>query len=173
MKIKIKLTDNEKESLKYRLEDTKEWMIEDKKTRPSKVKKKVKDLEERIMKDVPRADLFVGDFYEDCRYHPMVCVSIDRVDGELIGISLIDGKLDRCDYYHCGIAKLTPKQAVYWRLKGPDFSKEKLEEMKEANTPSYWEKTDKEHELAEWETKLSIELLKEKDWKKIKGDNNA
>jgi hypothetical protein len=174
---KIKLTDREKESLNYRLEDTKKWMVEEKQARPSKVKKKVKDLEERIMKDVASVDLFVGDFYEDCRYHPMVCVSIDRIDGELIGISLINGKLDRCDYYHCGIAKLTPKQAVYWRLRGPEFTKEKLEEMKEAdiaNTPegetsplSYWEKDKETPELTEWETKLSVELLKEKDWKRI------
>ncbi|MBC8427330.1 MAG: hypothetical protein H8D97_00415 [Proteobacteria bacterium] len=160
MGTKIKLTLKEKESLDIKLKD---WMIiEKKKVKQSKVKKKIK---ERIMKDVSKVDLFPGDFYEDCRYHPMLCISLDRVDGELIGLSLIDSKFRRCSYYHCGIQKLTPKQALYWRINGPEFTNVGISEGEESKF-SYWKEQNKDPELVKLEKKLGETI--EKDWKRTK-----
>lgn len=62
-----------------------------------------------------------GEIYEDCAYHPVLCVSIDEDDDEICGISLIDGSYPRCcSLRHCGVRKLTVKQAVHWKFHGPD-----------------------------------------------------
>ncbi len=60
-----------------------------------------------------------GDIYEDCAFHPVLCV---RVDGdEISGISLVDGSFPRsCSLSHCGVRKLTVQQAWQWRLHGPE-----------------------------------------------------
>ncbi|UUN29189.1 hypothetical protein [Streptomyces sp. FIT100] len=50
------------------------------------------------------ADIRVGDVYEDCSFHPVLCTEIDN-DGDVVlsGISLIDGTFPRsCDARHCG-----------------------------------------------------------------------
>ena len=52
----------------------------------------------------------VGDIYEDCAYHPVKCTHSDGDDVE--GISLLDGSEPRsCSIKHCGVKKLTQKQA--------------------------------------------------------------
>jgi hypothetical protein len=33
----------------------------------------------------------IGDIYEDCGFHPCLCVKIDEEDDEVQGISLVDG----------------------------------------------------------------------------------
>ena len=65
-----------------------------------------------------------GDFYEDCRYHPVLCVSADyspEVD-DLQGISLVDGGLGSCSPRHCGPWKLTAAEAIARRLDWAVFS---------------------------------------------------
>lgn len=59
-----------------------------------------------------------GQYYEDCSYHPCLCV---RVDGEVVsGISLIDGSYPRsCDVNHCGVIRLTFSQAMDRKFYGP------------------------------------------------------
>lgn len=59
----------------------------------------------------------VGDFYEDCRYHPMLCVWRDGDD--LTGVSLVTGKIGCCSASHCGIQKLDKYDAIYLRVCGP------------------------------------------------------
>jgi len=57
-----------------------------------------------------------GEIYEDCAYHPCLCVSVDKEGDEIWGISLIDGSHPRsCSLSHCGVIKLTVDQA--WRIK--------------------------------------------------------
>lgn len=51
----------------------------------------------------------MGDFYEDCRYHPMVCIEND--DGDLSGVSLVSGGIGSCSIGHCGVVRLTYQQA--------------------------------------------------------------
>jgi hypothetical protein len=55
----------------------------------------------------------VGDIYEDCAYHPVLCTSADYQEDELSGISLIDGSTPRsCSPTHCGPVRLTVEEAV-------------------------------------------------------------
>jgi hypothetical protein len=57
-----------------------------------------------------------GDIYEDCAYHPVVCVGVDYKDDDIWGVSLIDGTHPRsCSLIHCGVVKLTIEEA--WRIK--------------------------------------------------------
>jgi hypothetical protein len=66
------------------------------------------------------SDLRPGDFYEDCAYHPCVCVAVDPEDDEIRGISLVDGSFPRaCSGQHCGVRQLTFEEAVRWKLQGP------------------------------------------------------
>ena len=52
-----------------------------------------------------------GDFYEDCRYHPMLCIAVDEDEDDLDGISLIDGFIGSCSLTHCGVQSLTFEEA--------------------------------------------------------------
>jgi len=63
-------------------------------------------------------EIKVGEYYEDCSYHPCVCI---RVDGdELFGISLVDGSAGRCcSIINCGVVKLSLKEACELRFYGP------------------------------------------------------
>ncbi|MER6377966.1 hypothetical protein ABT255_59370 [Streptomyces mirabilis] len=49
-------------------------------------------------------DIQVGDIYEDCSIHPVLCTAVDEVEGVVLsGVSLIDGTFPRsCDDLHCG-----------------------------------------------------------------------
>ncbi len=63
-------------------------------------------------------DIQPGDFYEDCAYHPCLCMRV--LDKEVAGISLVDGSVDRCcSIGHCGVRRLTAEEAVEWKLFGP------------------------------------------------------
>jgi len=55
--------------------------------------------------------LQLGEIYEDCDYHPCLCI---RVDGyEVFGISLIDGSYPRnCEIGRCGLVKLSIAEAI-------------------------------------------------------------
>ncbi len=63
-------------------------------------------------------DLEPGDFYEDCGYHPCLCIRVS--DEEIAGVSLVDGSYPRaCDIRHCGVRKLTFEEAMRWKFWGP------------------------------------------------------
>jgi hypothetical protein len=66
-------------------------------------------------------ELRPGDLFEDCRFHPCLCIdanSTDDVDG-VQGISLVDGTACGCSIRHCGLRKLTIEEAVHWKYHGP------------------------------------------------------
>jgi hypothetical protein len=65
-----------------------------------------------------------GDFYEDCRYHPMVCVEIKEDGDELVGISLVTGDVGSCSLHHCAVVKLTAGEAITRRLGWDAFVEE-------------------------------------------------
>lgn len=66
------------------------------------------------------ADLSPGDYYEDCAFHPCVCMRVDSEDDEIQGISLVDGSFPRsCSGRHCGVRKLSFAEALHWRFFGP------------------------------------------------------
>ncbi len=69
-----------------------------------------------------RADLSLapGDLYEDCSFHPVVCIEVDYDRDEIFGISLIDGSYMRsCSFRFCGVRKLTIEEAWSIRRYGP------------------------------------------------------
>jgi len=63
-------------------------------------------------------DIKAGDYYEDCAYHPCLCIRVD--DDEVSGISLIDGLYPRsCSVFGCAIRKLSRKESQEWKFHGP------------------------------------------------------
>ncbi|MFE7212852.1 hypothetical protein ACFU93_23210 [Streptomyces sp. NPDC057611] len=56
----------------------------------------------------------VGDIYEDCSFHPVLCTAVDEVAGVVLsGISLIDGTFPRsCDALHCGPIRIRVVMAI-------------------------------------------------------------
>ena len=66
-------------------------------------------------------DLTPGDLFEDCRFHPCLCIEVgDENDPAAVwGISLVDGSASGCDVRHCGLRKLTLDEAVQWKHGGP------------------------------------------------------
>jgi hypothetical protein len=59
----------------------------------------------------PIDKITVGGIYEDCSFHPCLCILIQGDDIE--GISLVDGSSPRsCSVAHCGPTALTVSEAV-------------------------------------------------------------
>ncbi|MCE9583749.1 MAG: GNAT family N-acetyltransferase [Planctomycetes bacterium] len=66
-------------------------------------------------------DLLPGELFEDCRYHPCLCIeSGSPGDSDAVyGISLVDGTPCGCSIVHCALRKLTVAEAVQWKRHGP------------------------------------------------------
>ena len=80
----------------------------------------MKDMSLSPRRTATRLSLKPGDIYESCSYHPVLCLGADYRSDEVWGISLVDGSYPHCcSLFHCGIRKLTPKQAWLLRLHGP------------------------------------------------------
>ena len=74
----------------------------------------------RLIKSIH--EIKVGDFYEDCAFHPCLCTvaGTDEDKDGVEGISLVDGSSPRCcSATHCGLRILTFEEAVQWKLHGP------------------------------------------------------
>lgn len=57
--------------------------------------------------------LVIGDIYEDCAYHPVLCTSVDYDEDLIEGISLIDGSEPRgCSLTHCGVVRLSVAEVI-------------------------------------------------------------
>jgi hypothetical protein len=70
--------------------------------------------------------LKVGDIYESCFYHPIVCLGVDYKQDNIWGVSLIDGTYPHsCSLVHCGVRKLSPKQAWEIKMRGPEAPDDK------------------------------------------------
>ena len=60
-----------------------------------------------------------GMIYEDCAFHPVLCVEVHS-DDSVSGISLIDGSYPRnCSLTSCGIVSLSVEEAVEIRKDFP------------------------------------------------------
>jgi len=60
-----------------------------------------------------------GDIYEDCAYHPCLCVGATEHD--VWGVSLIDGSQPRsCDIQSCGVRLLSVAEAWQIKMSGPN-----------------------------------------------------
>ncbi len=76
---------------------------------------------EPLLTEIPESERFrPGEIYEDCAYHPVLCVEVDYEEDSIRGISLIDGTYPRdCSLLHCGVRKLTVPEAWDIRINGP------------------------------------------------------
>ena len=60
--------------------------------------------------------LIVGDIYEDCAYHPVLCTYVDYENDVIEGISLVDGSQPRgCSLVHCGVRRLSVAEVLHIR----------------------------------------------------------
>ncbi len=67
-----------------------------------------------------RLRLKPGDIYEDCNFHPVVCLGVNYKADEIWGASMIDGTHPRtCSLSSCGVRKLSIKQAWQIKISGP------------------------------------------------------
>lgn len=62
----------------------------------------------------PQVGIGVGDFYEDARHHPMLCVAADG--DALTGVSLVDGQLGHADASDDFTTPMTRDEAIARRL---------------------------------------------------------
>jgi hypothetical protein len=58
------------------------------------------------------SEITVGNIYEQCAYHPVLCTFKEEADDEMGGISLIDGQFRSCSVLHCGPEPLSLSQAL-------------------------------------------------------------
>ncbi len=67
-----------------------------------------------------KKEIRVGDFYEDCAFHPCLCISVgEGTEAQVEGISLVNGGIRGCNARHCGLRLLTVEEAISWKLNGP------------------------------------------------------
>ena len=80
----------------------------------------MRELDQKLQQARRRLAIKPGDIYESCSYHPVLCLGVDYKQDEIWGVSLIDGSYPRsCSLLHCGVRKLTPKQAWQIKMSGP------------------------------------------------------
>lgn len=78
------------------------------------------DIDDQLFEAYKTHGIGVGDIFEDCAFHPVLCLGADYQKDELWGISLIDGSYPRtCSFLHCGVRKLGLEEAWSLKLKGP------------------------------------------------------
>jgi hypothetical protein len=78
------------------------------------------EFKKKMLRTARALPLKPGDIYEDCAFHPVLCLGVNYKTDELWGISLIDGSYPRgCSLVHCGVRKLTPKEAWLIKTRGP------------------------------------------------------
>lgn len=78
------------------------------------------DFQQAMAKIKAELQLAPGDIYEDCRFHPVVCVEVDYEGDSISGVSMIDGSFPRCcSLRFCGVRKLTVGEAWEIRRHGP------------------------------------------------------
>ncbi len=76
----------------------------------------MREFDKKMLQAYKRLNIKVGDIFESCNYHPVLCLGVDYKADEIWGISLIDGTHPQCcSLVHCGIKRLSPKQA--WKIK--------------------------------------------------------
>ncbi len=67
----------------------------------------------------------VGDIFEDCAFHPVLCLGVDYQDDNIWGVSLIDGSYPRsCSLLFCGVRKLSLDEAWKIKTRGPSEEKD-------------------------------------------------
>jgi hypothetical protein len=100
----------------------------------------MREIDLRLRRAARLLRLKPGDLFEDCAYHPVLCLGVDYKTDEVWGVSLIDGSYPRaCSMLHCGVRRLTAKEAWQIKMKGPPDS-----EARQRIKPDHrwWTRTD-------------------------------
>ena len=80
----------------------------------------MREFDLRLRRAYEQLNIKVGDIYESCSYHPVLCLGVDYKKDEIWGVSLIDGIYPiSCSLLCCGVRKLSPKQAWEIKMHGP------------------------------------------------------
>ncbi|MFI1280449.1 hypothetical protein ACH4U5_06725 [Streptomyces sp. NPDC020858] len=77
------------------------------------------------------AGIRVGDIYEDCFFHPVLCTEIDD-DGWVVlsGISLIDGSFPRsCDAQHCWPIRVPVEEVMTIKRDLAGYTRRRIAEL--------------------------------------------
>lgn len=78
-----------------------------------KIKSRKKNTIPLKVKQFVRFNIFkVGDYYENCNYHPCRVTHVDHARDDLSGRSLWDGQIHNCSIRHCVPAKITEEQVL-------------------------------------------------------------
>ncbi|MFI5966557.1 hypothetical protein ACIA8J_30915 [Streptomyces asoensis] len=74
----------------------------------------------------------VGDIYEDCSFHPVLCTAVDEVAGVVLsGISLIDGTFPRsCDALYCGPVRIRVEDVMAVKEDFDGYVRRRKEELR-------------------------------------------
>jgi len=57
-------------------------------------------------------EIKMGDTFLDCGYRPIRCTAIDEDEGELYGVSMLDGTECSCSLMYCVTAKISEEEAL-------------------------------------------------------------
>ncbi|MFJ3536524.1 hypothetical protein ACIPQA_13765 [Streptomyces sp. NPDC090109] len=78
----------------------------------------------------------VGDIYEDCSFHPVLCTAVDDVAGVVLsGISLIDGSFPRsCDALYCGPIHIRVEEVVAIKQDLDGYARRRKAELRADDT---------------------------------------
>lgn len=80
----------------------------------------MREIDKRMREAHQRLAIKPGDIYESCSYHPVLCLGVNYRSDEIWGISLVDGTHPHsCSLLHCGVRKLSVKQAWQIKTAGP------------------------------------------------------
>jgi hypothetical protein len=78
------------------------------------------DIDYKLLEAYETLGIRVGDIFEDCAFHPVLCLGADYQEDDLWGILLIDGTYPRsCSFIHCGVRKLSLEEAWSIKMSGP------------------------------------------------------
>ncbi|MDQ1027612.1 hypothetical protein QF035_005194 [Streptomyces umbrinus] len=77
------------------------------------------------------ARIRVGEIYEDCSFHPVLCTEIDDDGGVVLsGISLIDGTFPHsCDAQHCAPIRIPVKDVMAIKNDLKRYASQRLAEL--------------------------------------------
>jgi hypothetical protein len=89
-------------------------------------------IDKRLVKAKRQLRIKLGDIYESCSYHPVLCLGVDYKEDSIWGVSLVDGSYPcNCSLVNCGVRKLTLKQAWQIKTHGPLDAKDRNRISKE------------------------------------------
>ncbi|WP_329458080.1 hypothetical protein [Streptomyces sp. NBC_01497] len=83
------------------------------------------------------AGIRVGDIYEDCFFHPVLCTDIDDVAGLVLGgVSLIDGSSPRnCDARYCDPVRIPIEDVQGIKRDFDGYVRRRAADMRDAGPP--------------------------------------